>query len=129
MVIVLDVYIDGERYVPAGTVLANRDELLRALIGLFWGSTAPKDAAWCEIEAIYLHPAHCGQGIGAALIEHACRSLHDAGHGWVSLWVLFENRRAKAFYEREGFVAEPDVKTFEIDGVPIEEIRYWRTLP
>ncbi len=46
MVIVLDVYIDGVRYVPAGTVLANRDELLRALIGLFWGSTASKDAAW-----------------------------------------------------------------------------------
>ncbi|UEP31079.1 MULTISPECIES: GNAT family N-acetyltransferase [unclassified Burkholderia] len=90
---------------------------------------ADKDATWGEVEAIYLHPSHCGQGIGAALIAHACRSLHDAGHGWVSLWVLVENRRAKAFYEREGFVAERDIKTFEIDGVPIEEVRYWRALP
>jgi ribosomal protein S18 acetylase RimI-like enzyme len=47
----------------------------------------------------------------------------------VSLWVLVENRRAKAFYEREGFVAERDIKTFEIDGVPIEEVRFWRALP
>nr|WP_279610143.1 hypothetical protein [Burkholderia sp. BCC1640] len=55
--------------------------------------------------------------------------LSCTGHRWVSLWVLVENRRAKAFYEREGFVAERDAKTFEIDGVPIEEIRYWRALP
>ncbi len=88
-----------------------------------------KDPAWGEIEAIYLHPSHCDLGIGAALVAHARRSLHDAGHRWVSLWVLVENRRAKAFYEREGFVAEHDAKTFEIDGVPIEEIRYWRALP
>ncbi|WP_272148372.1 GNAT family N-acetyltransferase [Burkholderia cepacia] len=87
-----------------------------------------KDSTWGEIEAIYLHPSHCGQGIGAALVNHACRALHDAGHVRVSLWVLVENRRAKAFYEREGFVVERDVKTFEIDGAPIEEVRYWRTL-
>lgn len=88
-----------------------------------------KDSAWGEIGAIYLHPSHCGLGIGAALVAHARRSLHDAGHRRVSLWVLVDNRRAKAFYEREGFVAERDTKTFEIDGVPIEEIRYWRALP
>ncbi|KWA00135.1 GNAT family N-acetyltransferase [Burkholderia territorii] len=88
-----------------------------------------KDSTWGEIGAIYLHPSHCGRGIGAALVAHARRSLHDAGHEWVSLWVLVENNRAKAFYEREGFVAERDTKTFEIDGVPIEEIRYWRALP
>ncbi|MBP0717952.1 GNAT family N-acetyltransferase [Burkholderia sola] len=90
---------------------------------------ADKDRAWGEIEAIYLHPSHCGEGIGARLVDHACRSLHDAGHAWVSLWVLVKNGRARAFYEREGFVAERDVKTFEIDGTPIEEVRYWRALP
>ncbi|ALX15346.1 GCN5 family acetyltransferase [Burkholderia cepacia JBK9] len=88
-----------------------------------------KDRGWAEIEAIYLHPSYCGQGIGAALVDHACRSLHDAGHAWVSLWVLIKNRRARAFYEREGFVAEDDIKTFEIGGTPIEEVRYWRALP
>ncbi|ESS39563.1 putative acetyltransferase [Burkholderia cenocepacia] len=90
---------------------------------------ADKDDAWGEIEAIYLHPSHCGQGIGARLVDHACRALHDAGHAWVSLWVLAKNRRARMFYEREGFVAEDDIKTFEIDGTPIEEVRYWRALP
>lgn len=66
MVIVLDVYIDGERYVPAGTILANRDELLRALIGLFWGSTASKDAAWCEQEARTLYVRVVEQPEGSA---------------------------------------------------------------
>ena len=88
-----------------------------------------KDRTWGEIEAIYLHPAHCGQGVGAALVGHACRALHDSGHEWVSLWVLVKNHRARVFYEHEGFVAEDDVKTFEIDGAPIEEVRYWRALP
>ncbi|MDN7427108.1 GNAT family N-acetyltransferase [Burkholderia sp. AU16741] len=88
-----------------------------------------KDRAWGEIEAIYLHPSHCGQGIGALLVDHACRALHDTGHAWVSLWVLVRNCRARAFYEREGFVAERDIKTFEIDGMSIEEVRYWRALP
>ncbi len=46
----------------------------------------------------------------------------------MSLWVLAKNRRARMFYEREGFVAEDDIKTFEIDGTPIEEVRYWRAL-
>ncbi|AOJ42636.1 N-acetyltransferase [Burkholderia sp. AU33423] len=88
-----------------------------------------KDRTWGEIEAIYLHPAHCGQGVGAALVDHACHALHDSGHEWVSLWVLVKNHRARAFYEREGFVAEDDIKTFEIEGTPIEELRYWRSLP
>ena len=87
-----------------------------------------KDRTWGEIEAIYLHPSHCGQRIGAALVDHACRALHDMGHEWVSLWVLVKNHRARAFYEREGFVAEDDIKTFEIDGAPIDEVRYWRAL-
>lgn len=90
---------------------------------------ADKNGAWGEIEAIYLHPSHCRQGIGARLVDHASRTLHDAGHAWVSLWVLAKNRRARMFYEREGFVAEDDIKTFEIDGTPIEEVRYWRALP
>ncbi|MBR7961025.1 GNAT family N-acetyltransferase [Burkholderia sp. AU19243] len=87
-----------------------------------------KDCSWGEIGAIYLHPAHCGKGIGAVLVDHACRSLRDAGHAWVSLWAIVRNRRARAFYEREGFVAESDIKTFDIEGTPIDEVRYWRAL-
>ncbi|RQR38404.1 MULTISPECIES: GNAT family N-acetyltransferase [unclassified Burkholderia] len=96
-----------------------------------YGTTrdADKDRAWGEIHAIYLHPLHCGKGIGKALVRHACRSLHDGGHAWVSLWAIVENRRARAFYEREGFVAESDIKTFDIDGTSIDEVRYWRALP
>ncbi|KVL19646.1 GNAT family N-acetyltransferase [Burkholderia sp. MSMB1826] len=120
-----------------GALDAGRPRVALAFTGddaagwIAYGPTrdADKDRAWGEIEAIYLHPAHCGRGIGAALVEHACRSLHAVGHAWVSLWVLVENRRARAFYEREGFVSEDDIKTFEIDGTPIEEVRYWRALP
>ncbi|MBN3818566.1 GNAT family N-acetyltransferase [Paraburkholderia sp. Se-20369] len=90
---------------------------------------ADKDAAWGEIEAIYLHPSHCGQGIGAALVEHAGQSLRAMGHTSVSLWVLADNHRARAFYARDGFVAEDQIQTFEIGGTRLGEVRYWKALP
>jgi hypothetical protein len=62
----VEVYIDGVRYVPASTVLANRDDLLRALIGLFWGSTSSKDEAWCAEEARTLYVQVVEQHEGSA---------------------------------------------------------------
>lgn len=89
---------------------------------------ADKDATWGEIEAIYLHPSRYGQGIGASLIEHACCSLREMGYTEASLWVLTINWRARTFYERAGFVADDQLKTAEIGGVQLHEIRYRRDL-
>ncbi|WCM21929.1 GNAT family N-acetyltransferase [Paraburkholderia bryophila] len=85
-----------------------------------------KDASWGEIEAIYLHPSRYGQGIGALLIERACRSLEEMGYRNVSLWVLTSNCRARTFYERAGFAGDDQTKEFELGGAVLCEIRYQR---
>ncbi|WP_425175182.1 GNAT family N-acetyltransferase [Paraburkholderia bryophila] len=79
-------------------------------------------------EAIYLHPSRYGQGIGALLIEHACRSLGEIGYRNVSLWVLTSNCRARTFYERAGFEGDDQTRQFELGGAVLWEIRYQRPL-
>ncbi len=51
-----------------------------------------------EIRKLFVEPVLQGQGIGAALLEHAV-SKENAQ----SLWALEKNARAIAFYQRHGF--------------------------
>lgn len=54
------------------------------------------------IDLLYVHPDHWRQGLGRLLLDHA-RSL-SPGHLW--LYTLQINIQARAFYEKNGFVAE-----------------------
>jgi GNAT superfamily N-acetyltransferase len=67
-----------------------------------------------ELWALYVLPSHWGSGIGQA--------LWDAAMPFTSLWVLRDNPRARAFYERNGF--RPDVSKEITFGVPLTEVRY-----
>lgn len=51
-----------------------------------------------EVRRLYVEPVLQGQGIGAALLEHAIREKHIT-----HLWALEKNTRAIAFYRRHGF--------------------------
>jgi GNAT superfamily N-acetyltransferase len=53
------------------------------------------------IEQLYVTPSFQGQGIGAALLEHA-KAQRPLG---LRLWVFVSNEPARAFYARRGFVA------------------------
>lgn len=53
------------------------------------------------LDRLYVDPAHQGSGIGTALLEHA-RRLSPQG---LELHTHQQNRPARAFYERHGFVA------------------------
>lgn len=53
------------------------------------------------IDRLYVHPASQRQGVGAALLEHA-RTLSPQK---LELHTHQENRKARAFYEKHGFVA------------------------
>ena len=87
-----------------------------------------KPATWAEIEAMYLDPEYCGQGIGTALIDHASHALKEQGYEHVSLWVLAGNVRARAFYKRTGFVEDNRIKTIEIGASQFFELRYRRVI-
>ena len=53
------------------------------------------------VEHLYIAPASQGIGIGDALLQRA-KELHPDG---LMLWTFERNHRARAFYEKRGFVA------------------------
>lgn len=66
----------------------------------------PGDA---RIDQIFVDPAFKGTGVGLALLNFAKAEMPDG----IVLTTHEENHRARAFYEREGFVmtgAEPDLR-------------------
>jgi ribosomal protein S18 acetylase RimI-like enzyme len=54
------------------------------------------------IDHLYIHPNYQNRGIGKALLALAHR--HSPQHVW--LYTLQINTNARAFYEKNGFVAE-----------------------
>lgn len=86
---------------------------------------APADRA--EIWAIYVSAEHWSAGAGRLLWLEALDRIAADGYTSVSLWVIAGNQRAIRFYERVGFVAEPQSrKTFELGGVAVDELRFVR---
>lgn len=81
-----------------------------------------------ELYAVYVAPEHLGTGVGRALMRESLRQCAALGHDRVLLWVLRGNVRARRFYERAGFHADGAEEPFEVDGVPVPEVRYVKEL-
>ena len=73
-----------------------------------------------ELYAIYVLAEHYGSGAGQALLDAAI------GRAAASLWVLEDNPRARAFYERNGFRPDGSVKDDDRWGEPVREVRLVR---
>ena len=106
-----DVFVifDGETPIGATAVCAARDGAM---------------AGWGEITAIYLLPEYFGKGYAAPLFQRAVNALTENGYRQIYLWVLEENRRARAFYEAHGFQPNGDQDTITVGGKALSEIRY-----
>ncbi|MEV5386799.1 GNAT family N-acetyltransferase [Streptomyces sp. NPDC052721] len=87
------------------------------------GETHTGDA---ELYAIYVAPARLGGGIGRALL--AASAERCRAYPRMLLWVLKDNAPARRFYERAGFRPDGAEEPFEVDGVPVPEVRYVKTL-
>ena len=87
-----------------------------------------KDHRWGEVETLYIAPAFWRKGIGKRLIDAARHALQSAGYTDVALWVLLDNRRARAFYKRSGFVCDNSSRGVQLGGKWLTEIRYCRAL-
>ena len=83
-----------------------------------------KDHRWGEVETLYIAPAFWRKGIGRRLIDAARVALHSAGYTNVALWVLLDNRRARAFYKRSGFVCDNSSRGVQLGGKWLTELRY-----
>ncbi|WP_415184172.1 GNAT family N-acetyltransferase [Phaeovulum sp.] len=64
-----------------------------------------------DVDGLAVHPEHRGEGIGTALIEALCAEATVHGYRELRLEVVTRNARARALYERRGFVVERAVKS------------------
>ena len=73
-----------------------------------------------EIIALYVLKDYYGKGIAQKLMKEALTTLEQFSE--IFLWVLKENKRAIAFYQKMGFTLDGQEKILEL-GKPITEIR------
>jgi ribosomal protein S18 acetylase RimI-like enzyme len=59
-----------------------------------------------EVEQVYVSAAHRGSGVAPTLMAEAERQVQANGHEKAWLAVVAGNARARAFYERAGWVDE-----------------------
>ncbi len=76
-----------------------------------------------ELFAFYVHPDSWGRGVANELHDAAVVALRAAGWNRLKLWVLEDNRRARRFYERHGWVNDGGRQRLSVGGEPTE-VRY-----
>ena len=82
-----------------------------------------------ELYALYVLPECWGDGTAAALIVHTDERLRAEGFHEAVLWVLKQNPRARAFYEKHGWTATGRGDVFEGDSeVRLPEVEYHKEL-
>ena len=73
-----------------------------------------------EIIALYVLKDYYGKGIAQKLMKEALTTLEQFSE--IFLWVLKENKRAIAFYQKMGFTVDGPEKILEL-GKPVKELR------
>jgi ribosomal protein S18 acetylase RimI-like enzyme len=93
---------------------------------LFYGkSTDTEKPEAGEIAAIYLIEEFWDRGFGREMLDFALGELKRMSFEEVIIWVLEENRRARRFYERNGFALDGGKKEIEY-GKPLTCLRYMK---
>lgn len=99
---------------PQGAFAGGGFQRLRAAYGLpgalwrslaLWALAHEVDNHRFLIDGIAVTRAARGKGLGHALIEALCAEARARGYDAIRLEVIDTNWRARALYEREGFVA------------------------
>lgn len=73
-----------------------------------------------EIIALYVLKDYYGKGVSEQLMHAAFVALDHVSE--IYLWVLKDNKRAIAFYQKMGFTFDGQEKTLEL-GKPVKELR------
>lgn len=98
-----------------------------AIVG-FCSAGESDDDGWGEVFSIYVHPARWGEGHGKVLLDGAEVKLSGDGHVRGLLWVLEDNMRGRAFYERQGWRLGRPFRLEVIGGAQVTEVRYEKDL-
>ena len=75
-----------------------------------------------ELYRIFVDPLMFGQGVGGKLARHFEEVAARQGYSEICLWVLEGNFKARAFYDKIGYMADGAKRISEYFGVP--EVRY-----
>jgi ribosomal protein S18 acetylase RimI-like enzyme len=81
-----------------------------------------------EIIGLYVHPDHWRMGAGRRLLQQAIEALRGRGVPRVFVWTMAENALAKAFYQKNGFIADGRERTSQRQGESFREVRFFRPL-
>lgn len=97
-----------------------------SLIGTasFCRSRWDKYSDYGEIISIYFLPEYIGKGYGGHLFLKCLNELKKAEFERILLWVLEDNHRARAFYEKYGFAFSGEYRTEQIGGKELRELMY-----
>lgn len=94
----------------------------RGVVGSVRVGPDPDDPGEGRLSRLHVHPDVWDQGVGGLLHDAGVSALAAANWAATSLWVLEENVRARAFYERRGWTLVGG-HTLERPGLP-REVRY-----
>ena len=89
---------EEDRWWVANVVLPNQYVLVAEVDGAIVAMAAMTQEM---LEHLYVAPGYQGCGIGSALLSSVIERAPDR----LELWAFQQNERARAFYERRGFVA------------------------
>jgi ribosomal protein S18 acetylase RimI-like enzyme len=81
-----------------------------------------------ELYAIHVEPHLVGSGIGRHLMINALEQLAEFDVERAVLWVLADNPVARRFYERGGWTPDGATRVEAINGHPLPQVRYTRSL-
>ena len=86
-----------------------------------------------EVYAFYLHPHGWGTGLATRLMDAGEAWLGEQGRSQAVLWVLRDNPRARAFYDKAGWAWTGEETTWggpQLPGItipePVAEVQYGR---
>ncbi|HEU7002649.1 TPA: GNAT family N-acetyltransferase, partial [Streptococcus pneumoniae] len=103
---------------PENTLIAIGD--LKVVGFISYGNFRDETIQAGEIIALYVLKDYYGKGIAQKLMKAALTALNHFSE--IFLWVLKDNKRAIAFYQKMGFTFDGQEKILEL-GKPIKEKR------
>jgi GNAT superfamily N-acetyltransferase len=94
-------------------------------------SPDPEPTGRGEVYGFYVHPDAWGSGVATALMDVCIGTLRGSGYPAAILWVLRDNPRARAFYDKAGWRLSGEEAMWpgpQMPGVttpqPVPEVQY-----
>lgn len=108
---------------PIGEFYIATDNAIPCGQFMFCKSRDSDLSEYAEIVSIYVIENYWHKGVGTAMMKTALLRIADLGYKNTFLWVFKDNKRARRFYEKFGFVLDGIEKESEFSNRAIE-VRY-----